>query len=205
MAGSRPPSAPAWCSGLAAAETGATCTFKNDGRFHGLTVEHSDTSTLLDPAWTDYEQNGDSEALASKCALFFRTIFVPTLASALARVRAGDADASQAFADRVETRLRQRLAMQPTPLHSVVETIVLCKGGSGKSRATNVQAGVKSHPATFQPRMLRCTMAVRKTDGYRDTSKSAFTGCGQGVGYPRFADGLIPAVAPTFGCTGSCS
>jgi hypothetical protein len=101
--------------------------FKNDGRFHGLTVEHSDTLTLPDPAWTDYEQNGDREALATKRALFFRTIFVPTLAYALARVRAGDADAFQAFADRVETGLRQRLAMQPTPLHSVVETIVLAK------------------------------------------------------------------------------
>ena len=52
---------------------------------------------------------------------------VDTLASALARVRAGDADASQAFANRMETGLRQRLAMQPTPLHSVVETIVLAK------------------------------------------------------------------------------
>ena len=101
--------------------------FKNDGRFHGLTVEHSDTSTLLDPAWTDYEQNGDREALATKRALFFRTIFVPTLASALGRVRAGNADALQAFADRVETGLRRRLAMQPAPLHSVVETIVLAK------------------------------------------------------------------------------
>jgi hypothetical protein len=39
----------------------------------------------------------------------------------------GDADAFQAFADRVETGLRQRLAMQPTLLHSVVETIVLAK------------------------------------------------------------------------------
>jgi hypothetical protein len=99
----------------------------SDGKFHGLTIEHSDTAVLADSAWSDYEQDRDREALATKHALFFRTIFVPTLASALARVRAGDADAFQAFADRVEAGLTQRLAKQPTPLHSVVETIVLAK------------------------------------------------------------------------------
>ena len=104
--------------------------FSRDGQFHNLIVEHSETSLLADPWWGDYERDGDHEALATRHALFFRTIFVPTLASALDRVRAGDPEAFQAFADRVETGLRHRLATQPTLLHSVVETIVIAKQGS---------------------------------------------------------------------------
>jgi hypothetical protein len=101
--------------------------FESDGEFRGLTVEHSETSPLPDSRWADYERGGDREALARGQALFFRSIFVPTLASSLTRVRASDADAFQAFADRVERGLRHRLTMQPAPLHSVVETIVLAK------------------------------------------------------------------------------
>jgi hypothetical protein len=101
--------------------------FSRDGRFHHLTVEHSETSLLRDPWWADYERNRDCEALAASHSLFFRTIFVPTLASALTRVRAGDADAFRAFARRVEVGLRHRLARQPAPLDSVVETIVIAK------------------------------------------------------------------------------
>jgi hypothetical protein len=104
--------------------------FKPGGQFHHLSVEHSETSLLADSRWADYERDGDREALAASQALFFRSIFVPTLASALTRVRAGDAQAFGEFADRVEARLRQRLAMQPAPLHSVVETIVLAKQSS---------------------------------------------------------------------------
>jgi hypothetical protein len=104
--------------------------FSRDGQFHNLIVEHSETSLLLDPWWGDYERHGDNEALATSHALFFRTIFVPTLASALDRVHDGDPEAFQAFADRVETGLRRRLATQPTLLHSVVETIVISKQGS---------------------------------------------------------------------------
>ena len=104
--------------------------FSREGQFHNLTVEHSETSLLPDPWWDDYERDGDHEALATRHALFFRTIFVPTLASALTRVRAGDPEAFRAFAGRVETGLRYRLATQPTPLHSVVETIVIAKQDS---------------------------------------------------------------------------
>jgi hypothetical protein len=104
--------------------------FGRKGQFRNLAVEHSETSLLADPWWGDYERDKDHEALATSQALFFRTIFVPTLASALTRVRAGDAVALQTFADRVETGLRHRLAKQPTPLHSVVEMIVLAKQGA---------------------------------------------------------------------------
>jgi SAM dependent carboxyl methyltransferase len=104
--------------------------FSHDGQFHNLMVEHSETSLLTDPWWANYERDGDHVTLATRHAQFFRAIFVPTLASALDRVRAGDAEALQAFADGVETGLRRRLATQPTLLHSVVETIVIAKQGS---------------------------------------------------------------------------
>ena len=59
-------------------------------------------SALPDAAWTDNEQDGNKEALATKHALFFRAIFVPTLASALDRIREGDTEAVRIFGDHVE-------------------------------------------------------------------------------------------------------
>jgi hypothetical protein len=82
---------------------------------------------LTDSAWTDYERDGDSKALAAKHALFFRSVFMPSLASALTRVRTGDAEALTAFGDRLEDGLKRRLAKKPAAMHSFVHTIVLVK------------------------------------------------------------------------------
>jgi hypothetical protein len=101
--------------------------FAHDGHFHHLTVEDLEMSKLPDAAWVDYEQNGDKEALATKHALFFRSVFMPTLASALEGVRSGDAEALRAFGDGFEAGLKRRLASQPTAMHSLVQTIVLAK------------------------------------------------------------------------------
>lgn len=96
--------------------------------FQGLTVEDFEMSALPDPFWADYERDGDTEALAAKQASFFRAVFVPTLAAALERVRAGDANAHRTFGDRLEAGLKQRLASHPAPTHSFVQTLVLAKG-----------------------------------------------------------------------------
>jgi hypothetical protein len=101
--------------------------FARNGRFRDLTVEVVDESVLTDSAWTDYEGDGDSEALAAKHALFFRSVFMPSLASALTRVRNGDAEALTAFGDRLEEGMKRRLAKQPAAMHSFVHTIVLAK------------------------------------------------------------------------------
>ena len=101
--------------------------FARNGRFRDLRVEAFDESVLSDSAWTDYERDGDREAFAAKHALFFRSVFMPSLASALARVRAGDAEALTAFGDRLEDGLKRRLAKQPAAMHSFVHTIVLAK------------------------------------------------------------------------------
>jgi hypothetical protein len=102
--------------------------FAGDGQFYGLKVEHCETNLVADAAWAAYEQDGNKEALANKHASFFRATFAPTLAGALARN--SDAERSRAFSDRLESGLKQRLASQPQPLNSLVETMVFAKVGA---------------------------------------------------------------------------
>ena len=104
--------------------------FAQDKPFHQLTVEQLDMSVLTDIPWTEYERDGDRAALATKHALFFRAIFMPSLAGALDRVRAGDAPALGAFADRLQQGLERRVASQPAAMHSLVQTMVLAKQSS---------------------------------------------------------------------------
>jgi hypothetical protein len=99
--------------------------FGAGGEFRELTVQHCETNTLEDSAWADFERDGDKDALAGKHALFFRTIFAPTLAGALER--GDDAERRLAFLARLESGLKRRLADQPQPIRSRVETIVLAK------------------------------------------------------------------------------
>jgi hypothetical protein len=103
--------------------------FVRDGQFNQLTVEDCEFSVLEDTAWAEYQRDGDAEALAAKHALFFRSIFAPSLASALG----GDGDVEErqsSFACQLEMRLKRRLARQPAALHSFVGMIVLAKRGS---------------------------------------------------------------------------
>jgi hypothetical protein len=102
--------------------------FARDGQFFGLKMEHCETNLVADAAWAAYEQDGNKEALANKHASFFRATFAPTLAGALARN--SDAERSRAFSDRLESGLKQRLASQPQPLNSLVETMVFAKVGA---------------------------------------------------------------------------
>jgi hypothetical protein len=101
--------------------------FAHDGHFQHLTVEDFEMSELPDAAWTAYERDGDKEALTTKHALFFRSIFMPSLASAFDPVRSGDTESLRIFGDRLEAGLKRRLASQPAAMHSFVQTIVLAK------------------------------------------------------------------------------
>jgi hypothetical protein len=101
--------------------------FAANGRFQDLTVEDFEMFALPDAAWSEYERDGNAGALATKQALFFRAVFMPSLASALTRVRAGDAEALRIFGDRLEAGLKRRLASQPAPMHSLVQVMVLAK------------------------------------------------------------------------------
>jgi SAM dependent carboxyl methyltransferase len=103
--------------------------FAKEGQFQRLIVEDCELSVLPDAAWVDYQLDGDKEALATKQALFFRSVFMPSLANALTRVRDGDGEALRSFADRLQDGLTRLLASQPASTDSFVETIVLAKCG----------------------------------------------------------------------------
>src|SRR5262249_23451139 len=96
--------------------------FSVDGQFQSLSVERCELFGLPDPAWADYQLDGNVEALVGGDAAFFRAIFVPSLASAIT-----DAGRRQAFADCLEQKLKQHLSEQLTPLHSFVQVMVLAK------------------------------------------------------------------------------
>jgi hypothetical protein len=98
--------------------------FQAGGQFDGLTVECCELVSLPDSAWADYERDSDEETLATKHARFFRATFAPSLACALTSAKNA---AGLAFADRLETGLKRRLAKQPAPLHSFVQIVVLTK------------------------------------------------------------------------------
>ena len=99
--------------------------FQADGQFQHLTVEHCDLYSLPDPAWPDYQSDGNAEALATRHALFFRSVFVPSLALSLAH--AHDAEQLRAFADQIENRLKRRLSKEPMPFDSFVQVMVIAK------------------------------------------------------------------------------
>jgi hypothetical protein len=99
--------------------------FAKDGQFNGLIVEDVNTAVSPDPAWSDYERDRNADALAARRALFFRVIFVPSLAQSLTPTRT--AEERRVFADRLEAGLRQRLASTPAPMNLPVSTIVLMK------------------------------------------------------------------------------
>jgi hypothetical protein len=104
--------------------------FGSGGRFGSLVLRCSATETVPDSAWADYQQDGNARALADRHSMFFRSIFTPTLATALDRVRAGDPDAAAAFADRLTEGLGERLAHAPASLDSLVQIIVVARSVS---------------------------------------------------------------------------
>jgi SAM dependent carboxyl methyltransferase len=111
--------------------------FQASGQFEDLRVESCDLFPLADALWADYERDGDNEALATRQARFFRSIFVPSLALSLNQ--AYDAEQRRIFADRFEHGLKRRLATQPAPLHSFVQALVVAKRGSTQVNAVENQ------------------------------------------------------------------
>jgi hypothetical protein len=99
--------------------------FQTSGYFEGLSMECCDLSWVADAAWADYERDGNRESFATRHALFFRSVFVPSLALAL--TQAHDREQQRVFANRLEDGLKRRLASHPEPLHSFVQTMVMAK------------------------------------------------------------------------------
>jgi hypothetical protein len=98
--------------------------FHSEGQFRGLTVEQCELLELPDATWAEYKRDADKKVLAMRHSQFFRSVFVPSLASAIA-----DEGKRNLFADGLEQKLKRRLADQPIPLHSFAQTIVLAKQG----------------------------------------------------------------------------
>jgi hypothetical protein len=99
--------------------------FARDGLFQGLAVEHSSTLSVPDPAWIEFQQDGDAGTFASKRAAFFRAVFIPSLSQALAPTRG--VEERQMFADRLEEGVQRRIASEPASLENMVGIIVLKK------------------------------------------------------------------------------
>jgi hypothetical protein len=99
--------------------------FDAQGRFRELIVEHCETLAPVDTAWVNYQHDGDKEVLATTYTQFFRSTFMPSLASALAG--SGDAGVVRDFGNRLEAGLRQRMTNRPAPLGLLAEVIVVAK------------------------------------------------------------------------------
>jgi S-adenosylmethionine-dependent carboxyl methyltransferase len=102
--------------------------FAKHKQFRRLLVEHCTTSVVADKAWDEYQLDKDAEALARKRAQFFRAIFVPSLAQALAPSRGPEE--RQAFGAALEAGLRRRLVDYPTRVDHLVGMIVLAMQGA---------------------------------------------------------------------------
>jgi hypothetical protein len=87
-----------------------------------LAVERCELSPLPDAAWKDYEHDGNEQALVRRHVGFFRSIFVPSLATGLR-----DSGKRQMFADEFSCGLTRRLSNHPEAYHSFTQTIVLAK------------------------------------------------------------------------------
>jgi hypothetical protein len=96
--------------------------FQENGQYHGLTVERFELFLLRDAAWDDYERDGNQKKLIQRHVGFFRSIFVPSLSTAL-----GGGGAKQRFADEFSERLAKKLSERLAPYHSFTQTIVLAK------------------------------------------------------------------------------
>jgi hypothetical protein len=95
--------------------------------FHGLHLEECIECTLTDSAWSQYLQDGDEGALAKRRALLFRSIFLPSLSSALDRVRVGDIEAQHVFVHQLQDGLVNRHASHPAPADALVSMVLLAK------------------------------------------------------------------------------
>jgi hypothetical protein len=110
--------------------------FRREGRYRNLQLESCELVCVLDPAWADYVQDGNTESLAARHALFFRSTLAPSLATALT-CTPGD-ERYRGFADKLEDRLKRRLAAHPAPLNSLVSTMLLVKEDGASSAAPPV-------------------------------------------------------------------
>jgi SAM dependent carboxyl methyltransferase len=101
--------------------------FSDRGTFADLRPKHCSVASIGDVAWAQYERDRDPAALARRRAAFFRATFAPQLAHALEG--ASETAARNAFVERLEAGVRQRILNHLTPRPAYVATISLEKVG----------------------------------------------------------------------------
>ena len=101
--------------------------FVGNGQFENMTVEDFAMSEVYDGAWEQYSVDNDKDALAAKRALFFRSIFVPSLAGALSAARGTNGNAVASFANQIQQRLQLRLANHLSAIRSLVQVLMLAR------------------------------------------------------------------------------
>ena len=101
--------------------------FENAGQFRKLAVEDFEMSEVADSAWDQYERDGDRDALINRRVLFFRAVFIPSLACALNHARSHEDQRADVFADELEKRLKRRLASGLAPIRSFVQAILIAR------------------------------------------------------------------------------
>ena len=95
--------------------------FAASGQFQGLVMEECEAHLLPNPAWLDYQRDGDAEALARTQAALFRATFTLSLAAALDGIKQRD------FAGQLEERMVRLLTKDPMPGNCAVQVIVVAK------------------------------------------------------------------------------
>jgi hypothetical protein len=101
--------------------------FESTGEFQQLIVEDFQMAEVADAAWDQYERDRDKDALAAGRALFFRSVFVPSLACALTPAPAANGEGIVRFANDLECRLKRRLENQPVEMRSFAQTVLLAR------------------------------------------------------------------------------
>jgi SAM dependent carboxyl methyltransferase len=101
--------------------------FQQNSSFQALVLEDWQELPLSDSAWAEYQVNGDKHALANKQALFFRAVFMPSLAAGLDETLGRDGATYSSFADDLQLRLTHRLSDNPVDADTTVQTIVMMK------------------------------------------------------------------------------
>lgn len=97
------------------------------GTFHALRLISFDVFEVPDVAWEEYERDGDVEALSAKRALFLRAVFAPSLAGALNTKTSENGSRAAAFADKLEQRLKRRIASHTAPMNTPVQVMQFAK------------------------------------------------------------------------------
>jgi hypothetical protein len=116
--------------------------FEGNGKFQQLTVEDFAMSEVSDAAWDQYAGDRNKDALTTKRTLFFRSIFVPSLACALSPARAGNGEAVATFAETASDESASSNALLRANHPSVQEEVIMDRPELSQTRDCKYKSNV---------------------------------------------------------------